>query len=438
MMIYGNCEFVDLKYKPKSTDLIVEYYVEPAKGETMENLCEYLAGESSIGTWTKIKTMNSSIAKKLKPHAFFIDKKRKLIKIAYPEYLFEMGNMSGILSSIAGNVYGMKQAKHLRLEDIHFTKKMVKSFPGPKYGIAGIRKITKVKDRPLIGTIVKPKVGLTHKQHADVAYEAWMGGLDIVKDDENLTSMTFNNFYKRMDSTFKARDKAEKETGEKKIYLANVTAEWYEMKKRAEYVKKKGGEVVMVDVLTVGWSAVHSLRILAGKLGLFLHGHRAMHGALTRDPHHGISMLALAKTYRLLGIDQLHIGTAGIGKMHGSKDEELSIEYEIENQDIKADEMLLRLSQKWFGMKPTLAVASGGVSPLQVAEIIKVMGKDIVIQAGGGVHGHPLGTRRGATAMRQATEGAMKNIPLKKYAQTHMELAEAFAKWDKKPKKRKK
>ena len=430
-MIYGNCEFVDKKYKPKSNDLIVEYYVEPIKGETMERMCEYLAGESSIGTWTKIKTMNPSIARKLKPHAYYIDKKRKIIKIAYPQELFEPGNMSGILSSIAGNIYGMKQAKHLRLEDIHFTKKLVKSFPGPKFGIEGIRKITGVRGRPLIGTIVKPKVGLTHKQHADVAYEAWVGGLDVVKDDENLTSMSFNNFYKRMDATFKARDEAEKETGEKKIYLPNVTAEYNEMKKRTEYVKKKGGEFIMVDVLTVGWSAVHSLRILTGKLNLALHGHRAMHGALTRDPRHGISMLALAKTYRLLGIDQLHIGTAGIGKMYGKKDEELSIEEEIEKQNIQTDETLLRLSQRWFSMKPTLAVASGGISPLAVPEIIKVMGIDIVIQAGGGVHGHPLGTRRGAAAMRQAVEATMQTIPLKKYAEEHIELAEAIAKWGK-------
>jgi ribulose-bisphosphate carboxylase large chain len=340
--------------------------------------------------------------------------------------------MSGILSSIAGNIYGMKQAKHLRLEDIHFTKKMVKSFPGPKFGIDGIRKITGVKDRPLIGTIVKPKVGLTHKQHAKVGYEAWVGGLDIVKDDENLTSMSFNNFYKRMDATFKMRDLAEKETGEKKIYLANVTAEFEEMKRRAEYVKKKGGEVIMIDVLTVGWSALHAMRNVAAKLGVYIHAHRAMHGALTRDPHHGISMLALAKTYRLLGVDQLHIGTAGIGKMHGSADEELSIEYEIEHQNIDPDEMLVRLSQRWYGMKPVLAVASGGVSPLQVPEIMKVMGKDIVIQAGGGVHGHPLGTRRGATAMRQAVEAGMKGISIEKYIEDHIELAEAHAKWRKK------
>ena len=428
-MIYGNCEFVNKKYKPKKTDLIVMYRVEPIKGVSLERICELLAGESSIGTWTKISTMNPKIAKSLKPSAFYINKKKNLVKIAYPEKLFEKKNMSGILSSIAGNIYGMKEAKKLRLEDITFPKSIIKSFPGPKYGIKGVRKISKVKKRPLIGTIVKPKIGLTEKQHAKVAYESWIGGLDVVKDDENLTSMEFNNFYKRINLTFKARDKAEKKTGEKKVYLPNITAEYEEMKKRAEHVKKKGGEFVMIDILTVGWSALASMRKVTNKLKLAIHAHRAMHGALTRDPKHGISMLTLAKISRLMGVDQLHIGTAGIGKMHGSASEELSIEEEIEEQKIKANPKTNRLEQNWYGMKPVLAVASGGVSPLQISEIVKTMGTDIVIQAGGGVHGHPNGTESGARAMRQAIEATMKKIPLKKYSKTHKELEQAFDKW---------
>jgi len=429
-MIYGNCEFVNKKYKPKKTDLVVMYKVEPIKGVSLERICELLAGESSIGTWTKISTMNPKIAKQLKPSAFYINKKKNLVKIAYPEKLFEKNNISGILSSIAGNIYGMKEAKKLRLEDITFPKSIIKSFPGPKYGIKGVRKITKIKNRPLIGTIVKPKVGLTEKQHAKVAYESWMGGLDVVKDDENLTSMQFNNFYKRVNLTFKARDKAEKETGEKKIYLPNITAEYGEMKKRAEHVKKKGGEFVMIDILTVGWSAFSSMRKVTNKLKLAIHGHRAMHGALTRDPKHGISMLVLAKISRLLGTDQLHIGTAGIGKMHGSVSEEVSIEEEIEKQKIKANPKTNRLEQNWHNLKPVLAVASGGVSPLDVPKIVQTMGKDIVIQAGGGIHWHPKGSRYGAMAMRQAIEATMKKIPLKKYSKTHKELKEALVKFN--------
>ena len=422
-------EYINLRYKPKRTDVICEYYMEPGRGMTYRKAASNCALESSIGTWTTISTLNPSLAKRMKPSVFYINKKKKIIKIAYHHQLFEAGNMPGILSSIAGNIFGMKAVKNLKLLDIQFPKSIVKEYRGPQFGIQGIRKITSVKNRPFTGTIVKPKVGLTHKQHAQVAYKAWTGGLDIVKDDENLVSMSFNNFYKRMDATFKMRDKAEKETGEKKIYLANITAPLEEMKKRADYVKKKGGEYVMVDILTTGFSALQSIREYTQKLKLAIHAHRAMHGAITRNPKHGISMLVIAKISRLIGVDTLHIGTAAVGKMHGSKTEELSIEEEIESPNIKENDQIRVLEQRWYGLKPVLAVASGGLSPLSVPELVKLMGKDIVMQAGGGIHGNPGGTKAGAAAMRQATDAALKNIPLKKYAKTHKELQWAINKW---------
>lgn len=436
MTIYGNLDFVDLKYIPKRTDVLLEYRAEPTKGTSLQQLAEYLAGESSIGTWTKINTMNPSIAKRLKPHVFEINKRTNTIRIAYPEELFELGNMPGFLSSIAGNIYGMKEAKHLRLQDINFTKKLVDSFPGPQFGIAGVRKIAKIPKGPLLGTIVKPKVGLTEAQHAQVAYESWVGGLDIVKDDENLCSMSYNNFDKRMVLTFKARDKAEKETGKKKIYLANITSQYDEMERRARLVKKLGGEFIMVDVLTVGWSGLQGIRKLAGKLKLAIHAHRAMHGALTRDPKHGISMLALAKTYRLCGVDTLHIGTANVGKMEGAPDEVLAIEQEIEGKHIAQDKHLHVLRQDWYNVKPVLAVASGGLSPLSTPKVIKIMGEDTVIQYGGGCHGHPDKSRAGATAIRQSLEASTKGISLTQYAKTHLELARALEKWGPKSSRR--
>ncbi len=138
--------------------------------------------------------MDQRIAERLKPNIFSLSKKRKTIKIAYPVELFEAGNMPCILSSIAGNIFGMKAVKNLRLEDISFPEKIVKSFKGPKFGINGVRKVLKVRKRPLVGTIIKPKVGLNPDKHAKVAYEAWVGGCDIVKDDENLTNQKFNPF----------------------------------------------------------------------------------------------------------------------------------------------------------------------------------------------------------------------------------------------------
>jgi len=426
-------EYVDLKYSPSPDELVAEYYIEPAERVSIEKACEHIAAESSIGTWTDISTLSPELANKLKPHVFYIHKgfgaRSGVVRIAYHPELFEAGNMPEILSSIAGNIFGMKAVKNLRLLDIKFPEKIISKFKGPKFGIGGIRKLMKVEKRPLCGTIVKPKVGLNEEQHARVSYDAWVGGLDIVKDDENLSSMSFNNFQKRVDLTLKWRDKAEKETGEKKMYMANITAETDEMKRRAAYIKKHGGEYFMVDVLTVGWSGLQTMRESNEKLKMVIHGHRAMHAALTRNPKHGISMLALAKCARLVGVDQLHIGTASVGKMHGSRVEELEVEEEIECLEMHPDAGSIVLSQNWYNIKPVLAVASGGLHAGMTEKLVKIMGNNIVAQYGGGVHWHPKGTRYGAMGVRQAIDAVSQGISLQEYAKTHQELKDALNKF---------
>ena len=415
--------FVQLNYLPKKTDLICEFKIEPASGLSIRDCAERIAGESSVGTWTEVSTTNARI-KAMGARVFEI--KGNCIRVAYPFELFERGNMPQIFSSIAGNIFNMKDVKNLRLESIRWPKEMIDSFHGPQFGIAGIRKLMNVHTRPFCGTIVKPKLGLDWKEHAKVAYDAWVGGLDFVKDDENLTSQPFNNFYERIEYTLKMRDKAEIETGEKKMYFANVTAEANEMVKRARFVKECGGEYVMVDVLTAGFSGLQTLRNETEDLKLAIHAHRAMHGAITRNPKHGIAMLALAETMRMIGVDQLHIGTA-VGKMLERKPEVMEIREEIENSLIKNKKHVL--AQDWNGVKPILAVCSGGLHAGMVQKLASFMGKDIVVQAGGGVHGLAGGTRAGARALRDAVEAVGKNIPMQTYAKTHKELDLALKTW---------
>jgi len=417
--------FIDLKYKPNKDDLVCEFYLEPERNLSVKKVSNDVASESSIGTWTEVATMKSKI-KKLAAKVF--DIKGNWMKIAYPSELFESGNMPQILSSIAGNVFGMKSVKNLRLEDINWPTSLIKSFKGPLYGINGIRKITKIKNRPLTGTIIKPKLGLNESEHAKVAYDAWIGGIDIVKDDENLSNLKFNHFEKRVVKTLKMRDRAERETGERKFYMPNVTAETNEMIKRAEFVKKHGGEYVMVDIMTVGWSGLQSLRNENDDLKLILHAHRAGHAALTRNKKHGISMLAITDIARLIGVDQLHIGTV-VGKMESKSGEVLTLGEEIEKNIIKKHGHVL--SEKWQNIKPIFAVCSGGLHPALVPYLVKQLGKDIILQFGGGCHGHPLGTRAGAKAIRQAVEATMKKINLKDYAKEHKELKLALERWKK-------
>ncbi|MCD6276048.1 MAG: type III ribulose-bisphosphate carboxylase, partial [Thermoplasmata archaeon] len=382
--------YIDLEYEPQDSDFLVLFRAEPPVGKDVKYVANKIAEESSIGTWTELKTLLPEIWEKLRARVYEIDEKRGLVKIAYPLDLFEVRNMPAILASVAGNIFGMKSVENLRLLDMRFPADLIKEYPGPKYGVEGIREMTGVKDRPFLGTIIKPKIGLPAKMHAEVAYEAWIGGLDIVKDDENLASQNFNRFEDRLSLTLEKKDLAEEETGERKIYLVNITASYPEMLRRAQLVEDMGNEYVMIDVVIAGFSALQGYR--EEDFPMAIHAHRAMHAAITRNPKHGITMLALAKVYRLLGVDNLHIGTA-VGKMEGTAEEVQSISQEIQLMHVPSGEF--RFEQKWMDIKPVLSVASGGLHPGHIPEVVDILGKDIVIQAGGGVHGHPDGTRKG-------------------------------------------
>lgn len=401
-------DFVDLDYTPKETDVVCTFYVEP-KGISLKEAAGGVAAESSVGTWTELTTEKAYV-RKLAAHVFSIN--GNSVKIAYPMELFEFGNMPNMLSSIAGNVFGLRTLRNLRLNDVEFPKEVVNSFRGPKYGIEGIRKLLKVYDRPLVGTIIKPKLGLKTTDHARVAYEAWVGGCDIVKDDENLSSQRFNPFEERVTKTLERRDQAENETGEKKVYMINITAETSEMIRRAELVLKQGGEYVMVDILTCGFAALQSLR--DRNLDLVIHAHRAGHAAFTRNPKHGISMRVITKIARIIGVDQLHVG-AVVGKMAETRKE--------------VSENVEALKMKMGGLKVVLPVASGGLYPRLVPSLMDFFGKDFVIQAGGGIHGHSDGTVAGARAMRQAVDATLKGVSLNEYAKTHKELEAALQTW---------
>ena len=413
--------FIDQSYKPGRNDLICLFKVTP-NGMSFNEAVNNVALESSVGTWTPVSS-NKKYVNKLGAKVFAIS--GNYAKIAYPQELFEENSVPNILSSIAGNVFGMKCVKGLRLEDIKVPQKLLKSFPGPRYGIEGYRKMMKVKDRPLVGTIVKPKLGLKTKDHAQVAYDSWVGGCDLVKDDENLSSQKFNPFDKRAAKTLEMCDKAEEETGEKKGYLINVTAESMEMLKRADLAKELGGKFVMHDIITAGFASLQTLR---ENCTLGIHAHRAMHGAFTENPDHGLSMMTVADFARMAGVDSLHIGT-GIGKMKGGKREVREIDEEIEMH--KVSKTRHRLAQDWNGLKPVFAVCSGGIYPGHVPYLMRNFGNDIIIQAGGGIHGHPDGTEAGATALRQAVDAVMNGETLEHYSRSHKELMDAREYWGK-------
>lgn len=402
-------DFLDLGYEPADSDLVCDFYVEPAYDMDMEKAASRVASESSNGTWAELQ-VDGSITD-LSATACAIDGNH--ITVAYPEELFEKGSMPQILSCIAGNILGMKAVDNIRLLDCQWPEQIATSFMGPQFGSSVRNEIFDAGDRPITATVPKPKVGLSTDQHVQVGYEAWTGGLDLLKDDENLTDQDFNPFEKRLYDSIEARDKAEEETGEKKSYLINITADGNEMLRRAELVADEGCEYVMVDVVTTGWAAVQQVRELCEDLGLAIHAHRAMHAAFDRVEEHGISMRVLAQISRLCGVDQLHTGTADLGKL--ANEDTVGI-----NEWMYSD---------LFGMNDVLPMASGGLHPGLVPELVDRVGTNIGVQAGGGVHGHPDGTHAGAKALRQAVDATAEGIDIQEYAADHPELKTALDKW---------
>ncbi|MFH1095062.1 MAG: ribulose-bisphosphate carboxylase large subunit [Candidatus Micrarchaeota archaeon] len=443
LMSYGGYGgYVQLGKRPDPDEFLIAYFsVVPGEGRTLREAAEAVAAESSIGTWTSLSTMHKRVLSRLQAQVYKIHKNKKggSLEVAYPIELFEEGNAPQILSDIAGNIFGMKEVASLRLEDFDAPRKYLETFPGPAFGREGVRRLVGTaapsKRRPHLGTIVKPKVGLTPREGAKVAYDSWAGGLDFVKDDENLTSHPFSRFEDRLAHYLEARDRAQSETGHKKIYAPNITAPADLMLKRAELVRSSGGECVMIDIVTAGLSSVQFIR--NQNLGVFIHAHRAMYAAFARSKKHGMSMRALAKLARLCGTDQLHIG-AMLGKMEGAVPDVMQIHQDINGNGSEADPAHPRAvpgepesseSRAWSRIKPVFSVCSGGLSPLQIPGLYKIIGDEAVFQCGGGVHGHPGGTRAGAMALVQSLEAAKKNIPLASYARTHPPLAVALSKW---------
>ncbi|VVB66844.1 Ribulose bisphosphate carboxylase [Candidatus Norongarragalina meridionalis] len=424
MKIEWYSEFVDDGYKPKQDELVALFYFEPAQGVSPKEAAGRIASESSTGTWTTLFRMPPRM-KKLMATAY--DIRGNYVKVAYPLDLWEEGNAAQLLSGAAGNIFGMKALKNLRLVDISFPKKYVAGFPGPGQGIAGIRRALRVPKRPITGAVPKPKVGFSAKEHADIGFETWMGGFDLVKDDENLSSQPFNRFNDRVKYMTKARDRAERETGEKKDALINITAETEEMKRRAKLLHDNGWKYAMIDVVVAGTASVQTMRETLGDYGMAIHAHRAMHAAFTRNPRHGMTMLFLAKLMRLVGVDEIHTGTA-VGKLEGKRRDIMHIADCLREGSVRADGNDI-LAQEWGSIKPALPVASGGLHPGLVPDVMRLYGNDCAILVSGGIHGHPRGTRAGAKATMQAIEATMEGTALDEYAKTHVELAQALEKW---------
>ena len=382
----------------------------------MEKAAEAIAAEQSTGTWTGISTLSEDIFEKYGGRVLKIS--GDSIRMAYPveDFSVEVGAVPQILSVIAGNLFGLESIGKVRVEDVYFPKCMLKEFKGPKFGIEGIRKALDRPEKPLVGTIVKPKIGLPPKAFADYVYEAGKGGLTNSKDDETLVDQKFCPIEDRTVAVVEALDRLESE-GHKMMHAINVSTSGHKILELAEKVQSWGARELMVDVITCGFAAVQALAE-DPSIKVPIHVHRTMHGAMTRDPLHGISMLPITKLVRMCGGDALHIGTLGVGKMSGTVGDH-------SNLDACLDDITVPY-------RTVMPVCSGGVYPGMVGAMVKESGLNVQIQAGGGVAGHPGGVRIGAMAMSQAVDAAYLGIDVEEYAKDHVELRQALEKWGRK------
>jgi ribulose-bisphosphate carboxylase large chain len=433
-------------------------------GIELEDVASEVAAESSTGSNLKILSA-TNFAKNLDALVYKIEKEKDLVYIAYPWRIFDrVGNVQNILTFIAGNVLGMSEVAMCKLLDVYFPPQMLVQYDGPSYTLDDMRNYLKVFDRPIFGTIIKPKIGLTSSEYAELCYDFWKGGGDFVKNDEPQADQDFCPFDKMVVDVRQAMDRVEEETGQTKVHSFNVSAADLDtMVKRADYivsVMKPGSYAFLVDGIMAGWTAVQTIR--RRYPNVFLHFHRAGHGAFTRDENpFGFTVPVLTKFARLAGASGIHTGTAGIGKMAGNKEEDITaavqalrlsakgnyfdqVWSEIPATDhniqekIRDEDMLWNSGAKgiamarqfevahgqmskekdfWRSIDKMVPIISGGLNPVLLAPFLDVIGTiDFITTMGGGVHSHPMGTQAGAKSLLLAYDAWKKGIPVEEYA----------------------
>jgi ribulose-bisphosphate carboxylase large chain len=413
VMKYAQMGYWQPDYEPTVTDVLALFRITPQDGVDPQEAAAAVAGESSTATWTVVWTDRLTACDMYRAKAYRVEAVpgspgQYFAYIAYDLDLFEPGSIANLTASIIGNVFGFKPLKALRLEDMRLPVAYVKTFQGPPTGIVVERERLDKFGRPLLGATTKPKLGLSGRNYGRVIYEGLKGGLDFMKDDENINSQPFMHWRDRFLNVMDAVNKASAATGEIKGSYLNITGATVEdMYERAEFAKELGSVVIMVDLI-VGWSTIQSMSNWCRKNDMLLHMHRAGHGTYTRQKNHGISFRVIAKWLRLAGVDHLHTGTA-VGKLEGDPMTVQGVYNVCRDSYTKKDlPRGLFFDQDWADLRKVMPVASGGIHAGQMHQLLDMFGDDCIMQFGGGTIGHPGGIQAGAVANRVALEVMVK------------------------------
>ena len=399
-------------------DYVIATYQAKVKTSNIEKLAMAIADEQTTGTWIKVGADSMEKTRRFGSRLVALyevpdigcdyqsdEPPMYIIQIAYPIANFST-SMSALMTILFGNI---SASGMIRLIDVAFPKKFIAQFQGPKFGVQGMRDVLGAPERPLLNAMIKLNIGWTPDEGADLFYKACKGGVDVIKDDElMLADSAFCPLVERVTKFMAAEKRVFEETGEHSLYAVNISDETAKVRDNAYRVLEAGGNCLMVNVYTTGFD---TLKMLADdpNINVPILAHANFAGTMASSTYTGIAApLLVGKITRLAGGD-FQINGHPFGKF--------PVSYKLFYRCFKF------FTQPWWNIKPMMYACSGGTTQLAVEKIVKAVGTDVMLAAGGGVHGHPDGSEAGAKSMRQAIDAAMAGIPVVEYAKTHAELA---------------
>jgi ribulose-bisphosphate carboxylase large chain len=320
-------------------------------------------------------------------------------------------SLPNLLATVAGNLFELKPVTGLRLLEIRVPREFGAVYPGPRFGVSGTRRLAGVEGRPLIGTIIKPSVGLGPEETAAVVRDLCHAGIDFIKDDELQSDGPPCPFERRVEAVMRVINDHAERSGKKVMYAFNLTGELDQMRRRHDLLLRHGATCLMASLNSVGLVGMIELARFSQ---LPIHAHRNGWGYLSRHPQLGWSYIAWQKIWRLAGADHMHVN--GVG-----------------NKFAESDESCLESARACltpiFEDKPctVMPVFSSAQSPRQAPATYQGLGSaDLIVTAGGGIMAHPLGTAAGVSAMQEAWEATLAGVPLVEFARTRPNLQRAL------------
>lgn len=403
-------------------DYVVATYIAktPEKKKSLEYAVE-VAIDQTTGTWVTVPEETEDVKQKHRARVVSVYEvpceddqagiKTCVLEIAFPHVNFGH-SMAMLFSTTLGNNSSMGMIK---LVNLKFPQRYIENFQGPKFGILGIRDLMKVPKRPLLCNMIKPCTGIPPKVGAELAYKASIGGADFIKDDELLANADFSTITERTQLFMQNLKRADDNKGEKTIYLLNITDRPDKMLEHALRAIEAGANGLMINYIAAGFDAVRMITEHKD-IQVPVLGHCTMSGAYSMATWCGVdTSLLVGKLPRLMGLD------ISLLYMPGGR-------FFLTEEDYLCAANMLR--QDFYALKPAFPMPGGSIHPAVVKDILDMTGTDVIISAGGAIHGHPMGATAGAKAMRQAIDLA-RCTPEEAAAQSgsHAEFQVAIQKW---------